>query len=85
MCFHAFYRFLAESNLVAVNVSEVDVAFAKHMNDSTKGVKVHFAMDRSGLFRIEKADVSFDLAQPEVCNYDSIVVFKEWFKNGKKP
>ena len=62
----SFSRYVAEDKLLTVKVAGVAEAFAKHEQGNTKGVKVHFGVDKSGLFHVEKSDVQFELQPEEV-------------------
>ena len=68
----ALCRYVAEDKLLSVRVSGVAEAFAKHQEGNTKGVKVHFGVDKSGLFHVEKSDVHFELQPEEV---GSLLIF----------
>ena len=59
-----WHRQLSEDQLATVKVTGIADAFAKHEQGETKGVKVHFAMDKSGVLSIDKSDIQFEL-QPE--------------------
>ncbi len=64
-------QFVDEEDLVTAEVTGVADAYSKHEAGVTKGAKVHFAIDKSGVFHIEKSDIQFEL-QPEevnVCNH----------------
>jgi len=43
-----------------VEVSGVKEIFAKHVDEESKGIKVHFKIDENGVLVIEKIDVSFE-------------------------
>jgi len=49
----------------SLNISKVDLAgvtevFEKHKDEESKGIKVHFNMDESGLFQVDKIDIVFE-------------------------
>lgn len=38
----------------------VQDVFAKHKDEQSKGIKVHFNMDDSGILAVDKADIIFE-------------------------
>ena len=60
---------IAEQELATVKVGGVAEAYAKHGQAETKGVKVHFGLDKSGIFNIEKSNIEFQLQPEEVCDF----------------
>jgi len=43
-----------------VEVTGIKEIFAKHTDEESKGIKVHFKIDDNGILVLEKIDVSFD-------------------------
>ena len=53
---------LFKRGMGSLNISEVDIlgvkdVFQKHTTDESKGIKVLFKMDDSGVLRVEKASI----------------------------
>ena len=51
---------MGSSNISQVSVTGVGEVFAKHLGEETKGIKVHFRLDESGILRLDKIDVTFE-------------------------
>jgi hypoxia up-regulated 1 len=47
-------------NITKVDVAGVTEVFEKHKDEESKGIKVHFNMDESGLFKVDKIDIVFE-------------------------
>ena len=41
-------------NLTQVSLKSVQDVFKKHENEESKGIKVHFRLDESGVLRLDK-------------------------------
>jgi hypoxia up-regulated 1 len=53
-------------NISQVSLSNVEDIFKKHGTDDSKGIKVHFKLDDSGILHLDKIDVSFEkITEPE--------------------
>jgi len=47
-------------NITEVNVTGVKEIFAKHEDEESRGIKVHFKIDDNGILNLEKIDIAFD-------------------------
>ena len=47
-------------NITEINVRGVKEIFDKHKDHTTAGIRAHFRVDESGLFRMEKIDATFE-------------------------
>lgn len=45
---------MGKLNLTQVQLRDVEAVFEKHKNEESKGIKVHFKMDDSGIIEIDK-------------------------------
>lgn len=63
-------------DIMKIELSNIDEAFAKHASDSaeSKGIKVHFRMDESGILTLENSEASFEIEYEEELEdkYDQI-------------
>ena len=55
-----YMRVMGSSNISQVSVTGVGEVFAKNLVEETKGIKVHFRLDESGILRLDKIDVTFE-------------------------
>jgi len=58
-------RILGSLNITQVKVNGVADIFSKHQTEESKGIKVHFKMDDSGLLNLDKIDISFEKSTPK--------------------
>lgn len=72
-------------NVTQVQLKGVEEIFEKHKDDESKGIKVHFKMDDSGVVELDKIDISFEKeAKEEESTFASIFYyfnFKNIYKN----
>ncbi len=60
-----FYKFLnnhrrmGSLNLTQVSLKNVQDVFKKHSNEESKGIKVHFRLDESGVLKLDKVCFCF--------------------------
>ena len=53
-------------NISQVSLKGVEDVFQKHVNEESKGIKVHFRLDESGILNLDKIDVTFEkTSEPE--------------------
>lgn len=53
-------------NISQVSLSNVESIFQKHGSEDSKGIKVHFKLDDSGILNLDKIDVTFEkVSEPE--------------------
>jgi hypoxia up-regulated 1 len=57
---------MGAANISQIQVQGVKEVFAKHEGQETKGIKVHFRLDESGLLRLDKVDVTFEKSAKEL-------------------
>jgi hypoxia up-regulated 1 len=50
---------IGKTNLSEVNILGVKEMYAAHLDEETKGIKVHFRMDESGILQLDKVDATF--------------------------
>lgn len=59
------FQRIGSLNLTQVSLKTVQEVFKKHANEESKGIKVHFRLDDSGILRLDKIDVTFERAGGE--------------------
>jgi hypoxia up-regulated 1 len=51
-------------NISQVSLKSVPETFGKHEGEESKGIKVHFKLDDSGILNLDKIDISFEKVNP---------------------
>lgn len=54
---------LGTQNISQVRLTGVKEVFEKHAGEESKGIKVHFRLDDSGILRVDKVDITFEKKQ----------------------
>ena len=63
-------------NVTQVQLKGVEEIFEKHKGEESKGIKVHFKMDDSGVVELDKIDISFEKeAKEEESTFASIFYY----------
>ena len=57
-------------NISQVGLVGVSQVFEKHQGEETKGIKVHFKLDDSGVLRVDKIDITFEKNNTEAQEND---------------
>ncbi len=53
---------MGSQNVSQVRLNGVTEVYEKHVGEETKGIKVHFRMDESGILNIDRVDITFERA-----------------------
>ncbi|CAF0912064.1 unnamed protein product [Brachionus calyciflorus] len=83
-----YVKTLGSLNLSQVQLHGVKDIYEKHLNEETKGIKVHFRLDDSGILRLDKIDIVFEKQNAEPTTEESTLSklgnkISSFFSNGK--
>jgi hypoxia up-regulated 1 len=53
-------------NVSQAHLSNVKEVFSRHEGQESKGIKVHFRLDESGVLRLDRVDVTFEKSAKEL-------------------
>ncbi len=57
---------MGTTNVSQAHLSNVKEVFARHEGQESKGIKVHFRIDESGVLHLDKVDVTFEKSAKEL-------------------